>query len=523
MHKHLFSLLAVLLLFQGCNAGESTGDKTDQNVRLPAVAGKFYPGEADQLRAAIAGFLEDAITPASLKDAQPVALIAPHAGYIYSGQIAADAYAAVSGNKYDLVVILGTNHTTPGFDDFSIYPRGAYRTPLGDAAIDAEFADRLMKEADKCSFNPAVHRQEHSVEVQVPFVQYILPGVKILPVVVGTNSVERCTAFGKSIAAVAGNRKILIVTSSDLSHYPDYDDAVDVDNKLLTAVGTLDPANIKSAIEKNIRRRLPNLSTCACGEGAIMVAMSAAKALGAKQATIVSYANSGDALVGDRSRVVGYGAVVFTRDVQTGLPPLNPPLQSRGGGALSNEVNSGSLTGADKTALLRLARKTMQRYLTSQTVPLPRGFSSAANNKQGAFVTLNKHGELRGCIGHMAEDTPLYQVVGEMALAAAFNDRRFSPVEVEELDDIEIEISVLTPYEKINKPDDFIVGRDGIVIRKSGRSAVYLPQVAPEQGWNREETLDHLCLKAGLPRGSWREGAELFTFQADVFHEGGKE
>jgi AmmeMemoRadiSam system protein A len=159
------------------------------------------------------------------------------------------------------------------------------------------------------------------------------------------------------------------------------------------------------------------------------------------------------------------------------------------------------------------------RYLTTETTPLARGFDPALQLDQGAFVTLKKKGDLRGCIGHMAEDMPLCQVVGFCALQSAFNDRRFSPVELSELRDIDIEISVLTPYRRVGGYDAIRIGRDGVLMEKSGRSAVFLPSVAVEQGWNREEMLSHLSAKAGLSSDAWKKDAVFYTFQAVAFSE----
>jgi len=241
--------------------------------------------------------------------------------------------------------------------------------------------------------------------------------------------------------------------------------------------------------------------------------MAAAKKLGANRARIISYANSGSTLVGDRSRVVGYGAVSFVARGSPAIPsstraPAEPPTGE-----------SAALTGEDKTALLRFARETIRRYLTTETVPLPRGFDPALDRKSGAFVTLKKSGELRGCIGHMSEDLPLCQVVGYCALQSAFNDRRFSPLEPEELAAVEIEISVLTPYKRINGYQEIEIGRDGVLMEKDGRSAVFLPSVAVEQGWSRDEMLEQLSLKAGLPSDAWKKNAVFHTFQATVFGE----
>jgi MEMO1 family protein len=257
--------------------------------------------------------------------------------------------------------------------------------------------------------------------------------------------------------------------------------------------------------------RSPNLATCACGESAVAAAMVAAKLLGAAHGRVVSYANSGDLPIGDPERVVGYGAVVFTPGAPGAdgsvLLPAAPAAQAQ------------PPTPSDKKLMLALARETIRRYLDTQTVPLARGFSPSLDRPQGVFVTLKKHGELRGCIGQMTPDRPLRVLVGSMALAAAFQDTRFSKVRANELKDIEVEISVLTPFKEVPGPSAIVVGRDGVLLQKDRRSAVFLPQVATEEGWTRDQMLDNLCLKAGLSEGCWRTGAKFSTFQADVFRE----
>jgi AmmeMemoRadiSam system protein A len=243
----------------------------------------------------------------------------------------------------------------------------------------------------------------------------------------------------------------------------------------------------------------------------MLVAMRAAKALGAGRATIVSYANSADTAIGDADRVVGYGAVAFHRDTAKQAPGVfgEPP---RGA--------TGPPTRAEKEALLALARGTFTQFLESQTLPLPRDVpADLQGRRQGAFVTLKTHGQLRGCIGRIIHDGPLPQLVSMVAFEAAFRDPRFPPLGRSELAGVEVEISLLTPPRQIAAPREIVVGRDGVVLRRSGRSAVFLPQVATEQGWTREKMLDELCLKAGLAERCWTDRAELATFQAEVFGE----
>ena len=481
----------------------------DADVREPAVAGKFYPESASKLKLAIEKFIQDAL-PAKTKDA--VAIIVPHAGYIYSGQICADAFAQVKDKQYDLIVILGTNHTTPGFEKISLHPGTGFRTPLGIAPIDREIVSQLVAaDPGDCVLDKSLHAREHSVEVIVPFVQVVFPEAKIVPVVVGAPDVGLCTRFGQALAKVLKNKRALIIASSDLSHYPAADDAVQVDGETLKAITKLDPASLHSVIQSQMDKRIYRLHTCACGEAPIMAAMAAAKSLGATRGVIVSYANSGDVSIGNRSEVVGYGAVVLAR--------TGSDKNISKGDIPSPASPSGSLDPSDKKALLVFARETISRIFSTDTVPLARGFSANLREPRGVFVTLKKKHELRGCVGRIIGDEPLGKLTGAMALQAAFNDGRFSPVSANELRDIEIEISVLTPLKEVSGATQIVVGRDGVVLAKQGRSAVFLPQVATEQRWNREEMLDNLCAKAGLPAGSWKQGAQLSTFQAVVFSE----
>jgi uncharacterized protein len=384
---------------------------------------------------------------------------------------------------------------------------------------------------------------------------------------------------------VLEGRAPLIVASSDLSHYPAAADAREVDMATLAAVASLDAARVDSVRRSYQSGYVPSLSTCACGAGAMICAMSAARALGAERGAIVSYANSGDAVFGEPARVVGYGAVAFyaaaagpagrragaaagaattpatavplaaeiappswaapatTPAADPAATPATAPaaaavsrpatasvsafaqvpaLAAGSPSALGTPVTPGpadTLTAAHRDYLLQLARRTVTQYLETGIVPRPRPVAAALRRRQGVFVTFHQRGRLRGCIGHMAEDTPLALATARMALQAALRDPRFQPLTLTELPDVSVELSVLTPFRRVAGPEGFHVGRDGVVLQKSGKRAVYLPQVAPEQGWDRAQTLTHLCRKAGLDGDCWQENAQLFTFQAQVFGE----
>lgn len=501
-------LLAAAVVFSSATCSSPATTTSKPAVRAPAVAGSFYPPEPAKLEAAVKAFLVDAV-PA--RGERPVALVLPHAGYVYSGQIAADGWRQAAGQAYDLVVILGTNHTTAGFSGVSVYPGAGFRTPLGVAEVDTAAAAALLATGGAINPDTRVHEREHSIEVQVPFAQVVLPGVRILPVIVGTDDPLTLARFVQSLARVLAGRRALIVASSDLSHYPDHEGSIAADRAVLVAMARMDPAGMQQAAAAQLRAGHRGLETCACGEGAIMAAMESARALGARRGIVLSQANSGDVPVGDPARVVGYGAVMFVAGRgEADAAALDPPAAAAAGATLEP---------ADQKALLRLARRTLERWFATGTVPLPRGFSPAARRKQGAFVTLYARGELRGCIGHMAEDRPLPQNVGAMALAAATEDPRFPPLKAAELAGIEIEISVLTPLERVAGPEAIVVGRDGVQIRKDGRTAVFLPQVATEQGWDRDALLENLCLKAGLAKDAWQSGAEFLTFHSIHFRE----
>jgi AmmeMemoRadiSam system protein B/AmmeMemoRadiSam system protein A len=501
------------------------GPRTE--VRAPAVAGQFYPADAGQLAAAVRAFLADARPTAP---ARPVAIVVPHAGYRFSGQIAADGWAQARGQSYDLLVLLGTNHTTAGFRGASVYTGAGMRTPLGVARVDTKAAAALRAAGGDFNADPRVHGREHSIEVQVPFAQVLFPGVPVLPVVVGSEDAAGCARIGRALARALAGRRPLLVASSDLSHYPDDAGSRASDHAVLAAIARLDPAGVQATMETQMNAGHRGLETCACGAGAVMAAMEAARALGATRGTVVSWANSGEVPPNDRQRVVGYGAVSFTAGGAPGGEHTGPGSAGAGGtgpgtpppGAPDAADPGAPLDAGAKGALLRLARETLERWFeTGGTVPLPRDLPAATRRPQGAFVTLFKAGELRGCIGHMAPDQPLAAMVQAMALAAAFEDPRFAPLAADELGDVEIEISVLTPLAPVAGPEAIVVGRDGVQIRKDGRTAVFLPQVAPEQGWDRTALLENLCRKAGLAADAWKSGAHFWTFQSLHFRESG--
>ncbi len=510
-----FSIFLPVLIAGLINCGQALSSakiqaKNQAKIREPAVAGRFYPDDPDVLRKEINNFFKNAGAPVVPK---PIALVSPHAGYVFSGRICASALNQASPFKYGLIVILGTNHTLAGFDKISVYPFGGYKTPLGIAEIDEKTAKELISRSDDIVFEPMAHLREHSIEVIVPFVQVLFPKAKILPAIVGSDNIRLCENFGKILADVIKNKNALVIASSDLSHYPEYEDAVKVDKKTLEAMISLDPQFFRNTLIKQENSNIKNLATCACGRAPVMAAMVCAKSLGANCGRIISYANSGDIPQAGKYRVVGYGAVAFFKSDNC-TKKIKAHTDS-----LSTLSTLSMLSKDSKKRLLAIARKSIENFFAKGKSLDVKNCGPEISQNQGAFVTLKYQGRLRGCIGRMKSDIPLCRVVSQMAVQAAFFDPRFSPLSSGEFDDIEIEISVLTPFKKVDTYKDIRIGTDGVLIKKGWHSAVYLPQVAPDQGWNLDETLSHLCLKAGLSPDAWKKDMEFFTFQAIVFSE----
>ena len=461
-------------------------------IRPPAFSGSFYPGDPGELQ----WMVDNLLDAAEQVPQQPVAIIVPHAGYVYSGAVAAAGFKQLEGRQYDAVVLLAGNHRTAGFEKISVWPTGAYSTPLGLVPVDAALAQAIVYAdpqhiiADRSSQLP-----EHSIEVELPFLLRAYGPVPFVPVLIGDQSAENCQALAAALVKALRGKKALLIASTDMSHYASYEDAVRTDRATLFAVSSFDP----QAVIENTKTRMGlgtnNLVCTLCGEGAVITAMVVAQELGANRATVLQYANSGDSPYGDKNQVVGYGAAMFWREESTML----------------NED--------EKTALLRMARETLQQYLTQGTIPQYEVTQAGLKGAWGAFVTLQEEGALRGCIGHMWSKEELYRLVQQMAIAAATEDPRFEPVRAGELPDIDIEISVLSPMQLVKDVSEIEVGRDGLYIIAGPYAGVLLPQVATEWGWDRDEFLREVCLKAGLPTDAWKKGATLYRFSAQVFGE----
>jgi len=497
-----FPFLAVFVLMLLCPAGLRAEEAPSALIHDPVVAGTWYPGTASELRKLVEEYLSR--IPERDSKGQTVAIISPHAGYIYSGQVAAHSFKAVQGQKFDSVIVIGPSHYVP-FRGVATYDCAGFSTPLGVIPLDSELIAALVKRDSRIKDLPGVFQQEHSLEAELPFLQVVLPGFKLVPLVMGDPDITTCRWLAEAIVECTKGKSVLVVASSDLSHYHSYDTAAEMDQRLLQKIGALDIEGVNQCLEDR---------KCeACGQGPIMTAMLAARKLGADRCDILQYANSGD-VTGEKMSprgVVGYGAARILR-------PL-PYRDSDEAEKRKAGIDLG-LTKEERAELHTIAREAIEAKLTSGG-PVSRGVETASRKLKepsGAFVTLYKKGELRGCIGQIVPKMPLAEAVAAMAQEAAFRDPRFTPVRSGELDDLKIEISVLTPLQKIDSPDEIEVGKHGIVIVRDGSMGLLLPQVATEYNWDRNQFLDHCCLKAGLPASSWKDkGTEIYIFSADVF------
>ena len=473
-----------------------------KKVIVSPVAGSWYTDDPAELRRELTSYLESASLQAlSGYGGRIYGVISPHAGYRYSGRVAAHSYKPLQGKAIKRVIVLGPSHY--------VYLRGialpdasAWKTPLGEIEIDIASIETLKRNPLFQTRNDAFTR-EHSLDMQMPFLQIVAPQAKVVPLVVGKLSVEDARKAGSALRDLLDEQTV-IVASSDFTHYgPNYGYLPFRENKAenlkkladdaFKAISTLDAQKLFDHLEAT--------DDTICGAMPVAVLMEAMP----KSAVAVplKFDTSGN-IVGDYTNSVSYFSIAF---VQAGKA-----TKFQGVEIVDKQTQK---------FLLKLARDTLKRHVKGESPPkvnekdVPKG----ALLKYGVFVTLKKHGDLRGCIGSIIGVEPLYKGVIDNTINAASHDPRFQPVSAKEEPEIEIEISILTPPKEVRSYEDIRLGRDGIILEKEGKRALFLPQVAPEQGWDLQTTLAHLSRKAWLPADAWMEGARFQTFQAHVFHE----
>ncbi len=468
------------------------------SIRQAAVAGQFYPGNASELSATVQRYLAGAAGKAG---PVPKAIIAPHAGYVYSGAVAASAYARIrpAAGRITRVVLLGPCHRV-AVRGLALSSAEAFATPLGDVPLDGELAKRILDMPQVQIFDPT-HAQEHCLEVHLPFLQEILGDFTLLPLVVGEATPDEVADV---LEAVWGGPETLIVVSSDLSHYENYETAQLMDGATCEAIENLDPARIR-----------PH---GACGRIPVGGLLALAKRRGLAVST-VDLRNSGDT-AGPNDRVVGYGSWVFVES--------NPAAS---GTERTQPLRKEADVFAEKTrqllerhgeTLLHLAAASIEFGLR-QGRPMPVEVSDYApelGENGASFVTLKRSGKLRGCIGTSMAVQPLVRDVSDHAFAAAFRDHRFPPLSREELAGLSLSLSVLSAPSPLTFRDEKdLLGQlrpqiDGLIIEDGGHRALFLPTVW-ETLADAETFLGHLKVKAGLSAGHWSEHFKAWRFVAE--------
>lgn len=479
----------------------------EDKIRKAVVAGKFYAEGHDDLTHDVKQCFDEAAVIAPLSKSERAeessvqAVIVPHAGYVFSGPIAATAFLRIPEDAgYRRIFLIGPSHHV-AFDGASVANVfSAYQTPLGNVPVDISVCNELIESSPVFSYRASAHDREHCLEVQLPFLQYRMKEMpKIVPIIIGTENISVLAKIAEALRPyfTADN---LFVISSDFSHYPSYNDAITVDGNTGRGLENGKIDEFIQAIRTNSSLHIPNLYTSACGQCAIAVLLmlaqdraNADKMQAELEMEHVAYMNSGDSPYGGKDEVVGYHSFVLRRQ--------------------KTQKAGFSLTDEDKQQLLNVAWNAISPANLHMTVKPTAVFKT----KVGVFVTLNEDGHLRGCIGHFGEDIPLGKITEEMAHAAAFEDPRFTPLREDELPYISIEISVLTPLKRIFDIKDFHYGRQGIYMRKGFHSGTFLPQVADEVNWTKEEFLGHCARdKAGIGWDGWKS-ADLYTYEAIRF------
>lgn len=448
-------------------------------VQAAGVAGQFYPADPAQLAANVDASLAKAV-PSS---AVPKAVIAPHAGHIYSGDVAGTAYSLLAKRKGEIkrVVLLGPNHRMP-VRGIALSPADAWETPLGALRVDAAARDALAKR-EGAAIAPEPFAGEHSLEVHLPFIQRALGEVEILPVLVGQAPADRVSEV---LGRLWGGPETAIVVSSDLSHFHDYDTATAKDDETVRGIEML-----QHAVCSGDR---------ACGAFSIAGLLDQARRRDLR-VTALDVRNSGDTR-GMRDRVVGYGSFAF------------------------EYAHTARLGERTREVLMDLAKKIVKQSVLSggkqPQIKVNGQLSRALQAQRACFVTLKIGDQLRGCRGSIIASRSLIADVADHAWRSAFDDPRFPPLSAEEAEKLNFHVSILSNPRKIQcASEDELVRSlrpdiDGVILRDGAKRGLLLPSVW-EQVHDPKIFVKHLKLKAGLPADHWSPSTEAFRFTTESF------
>ncbi len=487
----------------------TTMETFSQNIttdRQPVAAGRFYPADKEILTKDLSWLFENCKkTPGNWIVR---AIISPHAGYMFSGKIAAAAFSIIPKSTiYKNIFIIGSSHVMY-FEGASVYNTGDFITPLGKVKVNREIADKLILNNKVFNFPTNAHLQEHSIEVQLPFFQYYFKDKPlIVPVIIGTDNEKTVMKIAEALRPWFTPENLFII-SSDFSHYPSYKDAVETDSITAGSILSGNPQTFLNTLRKNTSKHIPGLATSMCGWTSGLTLLYLAEGNNNLEFKLIDYCNSGDSPNIGKDEVVGYNAIAVIENKQSAVRK-------------QESENSFSFSEEEKKQLFEIAKNSIRSKLYDNKKFVINEKSIPENLKipMGAFVTLKINGSLRGCIGRFISSEPLYEVVQASAISSAFEDPRFSPLTKEEYNKTDIEITVLGPLKKINNISEIVLGKHGIYIKKGFSSGTMLPQVAIENGWTVEQFLGFTSRdKAGLGWDGWKD-AEIFIYEGVVLED----
>jgi AmmeMemoRadiSam system protein B/AmmeMemoRadiSam system protein A len=513
----------------GAAATAPTATTPAGTVRLPALAGSWYPGSPALLLATARSLMRQA-SAAPMPYGRPVALAVPHAAWAYSGTVAAAAFRILTPGSFARVVVMGPSHHVP-FTGYALEDAAAYRTPLGEIPLDRA-ALRDLETPGLARVVPGATGPEHAVEIELPFLQAALGPFTLVPILAGRVDAAAEKAFAEKLARL-DDGKTLFVFSSDLTHYgPRFDympfgptagaraKIRELDDSAIGLLTRLDAEGWRSFVREK--------KATICGEAGLVTMLELLRRIvPSAKATLLAHWASGEMPGVRDDSSVDYASLAFTREGGAAGEAMNAPPR-----IAAVAADAPPVADAVGRALVRVARGALDADLRGDTAPLDTALRELAAGRasfplQAVFVTLKRKdpaaiarlGDLRGCIGQVVPTYPLDLAVVRSALEAALDDPRFPGVEAQELPGLAVEVTVLSPIVPIGSWKEIRIGTHGIVLEKRGHRALFLPQIASEQGWTLEETLDALAQKAGLSRGEWRSGATFSVFAGQVFHE----
>lgn len=485
----------------------STMETYSQNKpadRQPYAAGRFYPGDKETLDKDLTDlFLKCRKVPA--ENGKVRAIISPHAGYVFSGETAASAFSSIQEDtRYKNIFVIGSSHLM-SFDGASVFFSGDYITPLGKVTVNKEIASKL-RENKVFDFPVTAHTREHSLEVQMPFIQHHFKKVPpVIPIILGTNDPKTIRLIAEALRPWFTPDNLFVI-SSDFSHYPPYKNAIETDRKTAMSIISGDPEKFLNTLKENSSEKIKGLATSMCGWTSGLTLLYLEGGDKNLQFNLVDYTNSGDSPYGGKDEVVGYNAITLTEKKDS----------------MHSNDHSAELTFTEKEKeqLFKIARNSVDtRFEDERTVVEDDDISPKLTEPMGAFVTIRINGTLRGCIGRFTSSEPLYKVVKASAISSAFEDPRFPALNKDEYPKTRFEITVLGPMKKINDISEIVLGRHGIYIKKGMNSGTMLPQVATENHWTVEQFLGYTSRdKAGIGWDGWKN-AEVFIYEGTVLEE----